>query len=334
MTQTIDVVTAPEAPTRRARRRAEQPPDPYVPRTPRPPRPPRRAPKARPARPPLSPAQTSVRMVAGLLAALLLGMVLYLTGFSRLSHVVSQDRLNADLRAELSAGTAPVSEGDFNDVLLPDGVPLAQLTIPRIGVDETIAEGTTSGVLMGGPGHRRDTVLPGQAGTSVIMGRAAAFGGPFGRIQELQPGDKITVVTGQGEQKFEVIGVRYAGDLAPAPITSGEARMLLVTARGPAFLPSGVLRVDAKLVSEVQAPGARATTKASLKPAEKEMGYDPSHLWALVFVLQAMVAAEVGAVWTRGRIGARQAWIVFVPVGLVLALAMANQLSRLLPNLL
>lgn len=332
MTQTI-IEVEPESrvrPTgRRARRAAPVPPG-----RPRPPRPPRRAPKARPVRAPLTPLQASLRLVAALVAALLLGMVLYLTGFSRLSHMVSQDRLNADLRAQLAAGKAPVSEGDFNGVLLPDGVPLAQLSIPSIGVEETIAEGTSSGVLMGGPGHRRDTVLPGQAGTSVVMGRAAAFGGPFARLQELQPGDRITVVTGQGEQEFEVIGVRYAGDLSPAPLKTDEARMVLMTARGPAFLPTGVLRVDAELVSDPQAPGARATTKASLAPSAREMGSDPSHLWALVFVLQAMIAAELAAVWTHRRIGARQAWIVFVPVGLLLALAMANQLSRLLPNLL
>ncbi|MFT2675577.1 hypothetical protein ACMWQR_28500, partial [Escherichia coli] len=66
-------------------------------------------------------------------------------------------------RAQLQAGTAPVSEGDFEDNLLKDGVPVAILSIPQLGIDEVVAEGTTSGVLMKGPGHRRDTVLPGQA---------------------------------------------------------------------------------------------------------------------------------------------------------------------------
>ena len=32
-------------------------------------------------------------------------------------------------------------------------------------------EGTSSGTLMSGPGHRRDTPFPGQAGVSVIVGR-------------------------------------------------------------------------------------------------------------------------------------------------------------------
>lgn len=313
----------------RGRRRAPEPP-----RQLRPPRPPKRVLKALKTAPPMSPRRTAVRMAVGLVAALLLGMVLFLTVYGQLAHVIAQDRLNRQFREELLAGTAPVSEGTFEGVLLRDGDPVAQLQIPEIGVDETIVEGTTSGVLAAGPGHRRDTVLPGQAGVSVIMGRAAAFGGPFARLQELQPGEEFTVVTGQGEHTYQVIGVRYVGDPSPAPITAGQGRLILVTARGPAFVPTGVLRVDAELTSTVKPPGARATTHASLPEAATELAGDTSHLWALVFVLQAIVAVEIAAVWTYRRIGARQAWTVVVPVGLLVALAAADQLTRLLPNLL
>lgn len=282
----------------------------------------------------MSPQRAAARMAVTLVAIVLLGMIVYLAGFSRLTHVIAQDRLNQQLRSQLEAGTLPVSEGTFDDVLLLDGAPVAQLRIPQIGVDETIVEGTTSGDLAAGPGHRRDTVLPGQAGASVIMGRAAAFGGPFGRLQELQLGETFTVVTGQGEQKFSVIGVRYAGDPAPAPITAGMSRLILETARGPAFLPTGVLRVDADLISAVQPPGARATTHAVLSPAAMELAGDSSRLWALVFALQGLALVEVGAVWTYRRIGARQAWIVFVPLALLAVLVAADQATRMLPNLL
>lgn len=303
-------------------------------REPKPPSPPRRVPKAAKVLPPMSSQRAAARMAVTLVAVLLLGMIVYLTGYSRLAHVISQDRLNHELRAQLEAGTLPVAEGTFDDVLLRDGAPVAQLRIPQIGIDETVVEGTTSGDLEAGPGHRRDTMLPGQAGASVIMGRAAAFGGPFGRLQELQPGEKFTVVTGQGEQTFSVIGVRYAGDPAPAPITAGTSRLILETARGPAFMPTGVLRVDAELVSAVQPPGARATTHAVLPPAAGELAGDASRLWALIFALQGLVLVEIGAVWTYRRIGARQTWIVFVPLGLLASLAAADQVTRVLPNLL
>lgn len=331
MTQTLVPQDAQATDRRSRRRQTRSTPDS---RPVRPPRPPHRVPGARPARPPLSALQMSLRMACSLAAFLLVGMTVYLVGFGPVSHLISQDRLNAELRQQLRAGTAPVSEGDFEGVLLRDGAPVAQLRIPQIGLDETIVEGTTAGVLAAGPGHRRDTVLPGQLGTSVLMGRAAAFGGPFGKLQELQPGMQFTVVTGQGQQTFQVIGVRYAGDPSPAPLHAGESRMVLETARGAAFMPSGVLRVDAELVSAAQAPGQRQTSRAALPASAKELASDLSHVWALVFALQALVLVEAGAVWTFRHIGPRQAWIVFLPLGLLTALAAADQVTRLLPNLM
>lgn len=282
----------------------------------------------------LTGAQRVARGIAALVAALLLTFVVYLTAFSQLQHAVMQQRLGVQFSEQGAAGTTPVSEGTFDGKLLPDGAPVARITIPEIGLDEVVAEGTTSGVLMGGPGHLRDTVLPGQEGSSILLGRAAAFGGPFGRLQELPPGATFTVLTGQGTQKFEVIGLRYAGDPSLAPVKAGESRLTLETARGPAYQPRGVVRLDARLVSEVQAPGARQTTKATLTPESLPMAGDASTTWALVFALQLLVLVEIGAVWSTRRIGARQAWIVFVPLTLLAALLVADQTARLLPNLM
>ncbi|WP_456846259.1 sortase [Cellulomonas sp. P5_C6] len=301
---------------------------------PRRPRPPRKMPRSLAPKAPLSTGQRVARGVAALVAAILLTFAVYLTGFSQLQHLVTQQRLDTAFRDQLAAGTAPVSEGTFDGILLADGAPVARLQIPAIGVDEIVVEGTTSGVLMGGPGHRRDTVLPGQLGVAVLMGRAAAFGGPFGRLQELPPGATLTVTTGQGKQTFEVMGLRYAGDPSPPRLTSGEARLVLETARGPAYLPQGVVRLDARLTSDVQDPGARQTRTATLPPASKELAGDSSTTWALLFTLQLLVIVEVGAVWATRRVGARQAWIVFVPLTLLAALLVADQGARLLPNLL
>lgn len=272
--------------------------------------------------------------VARLLAVALLALAGYVGIVSDLEHAIAQDQLHRTLSDQLAAGTAPVSEGDVDDVLLPSGAPVAQLTIPQIGLDETVVEGTDSSNLAHGPGHRRDTSLPGQAGVSVIMGRRAAFGGPFARLEELSPGSRFTVVTGQGKQTFEVIGVRYAGDAAPAPTRAGESRLILETARGPAFAPHGVVRVDTELVTDTQPRGARYTTFPTLPASDKELASDTSRAWALVFALQLLVVVAVGAVWTYRRIGARQAWIAFVPAGLLAFLVVADQAVRLLPNLL
>ncbi|WP_246159804.1 sortase [Microbacterium rhizomatis] len=304
------------------------------PRSRKPPKPPRRMPRPLPVYAPLSPGQALVRSVLALVAALVLAFVFHLLVVSHVEHFAAQQQLSNSYRAQLAAGTAPVSEGDFDDVLLPDGAPVAVLTIPQLGVKEVVSEGTSSGVLNAGPGHRRDTVLPGQVGVSVVMGRAAAFGGPFARLQSLQPGDQFEVRTGQGASTFEVMGLRYAGDPTPPAPVKGESRLILMTARGAPFVPVGVAYVDATLVGTAQPAGARQTTPVTLPPSDKPMATDLTTVWALVFALQFLVIAEIGAVWAFRRVGAQKTWIVFVPVLLLASLFAADQLTRLLPNLL
>jgi sortase A len=303
-------------------------------RVPPPPRPPRRVPKPAKQYAPLTPRVMLVRATLMVLAALLASFVINVMVLSHIQNLVSQQLLMNEFRQQLADGTAPVSEGDFDDVLLRDGAPVAVIDIPQLGVSDVIVEGTSSDTLKAGPGHRRDTVLPGQQGLSVVMGRAAAYGGPFGRIQELAPGDSFTVRTGQGELIFEVIGVRYAGDPSPASPKAGESRLMLQTARGASFMPGGIAYVDAQLTSEVQKSGQRQTTFTSLRPEEKAMATDMSTAWALVFALQFLIAAQLAAVWAFRRIGAQKTWVVFVPVGLLAVLYASNQLTLLLPNLL
>ena len=217
------VIQRPEAPS-------VMPPVPPVPpaastaRPPVPPRMPRRPPPSAKVRTPLTPRERIIRTALTIVAALLLGFGANTLVLGHLQHLVAQQQLSNEFREELAEGIAPVSEGNFDNVLLPDGVPVGLIEIPSIGVKEIIVEGTSSTVTKSGPGHRRDTVLPGQVGTSIVMGRAAAYGGPFARIQELAPGEKFTILTGQGQQTFEVIGVRYAGDPTPPAPATGMSR--------------------------------------------------------------------------------------------------------------
>lgn len=312
----------------------ERPPSPPALKAPRIPRPPRRPPRPAVFYAPLTPGQAFVRSALALIAALILAFVVYILAISPITHLSAQQQLRDTYRAELAEGTAPVSEGDYDNVLLDDGAPVGILTIPRLGVHEVIAEGTSSSVLKLGPGHRRDTVLPGQMGVSVVMGRAAAFGGPFGRLQSLEPGDRIEVRTGQGLQKFTVMGLRYAGDPTPPVPVAGESRLILLTARGAPYMPTGIAYIDAKLVGKAQPAGARQTTPLTLATTATPLATDTSTVWALVFALQFLVVAEIAAVWSFRRVGPQKTWIVFVPVLLLASLFVADQTSRLLPNLL
>ncbi|MER7004957.1 sortase [Dactylosporangium sp. NPDC000555] len=267
------------------------------------------------------------------LAAVLLGLTVHVTAVSRLVHESKQRAGMDTLRIDLARATAPVGQAR-DGKLLPLGTPVAVLRIPALRVDEVVFEGTTGGVLMGGPGHQRDSALPGQAGTAIIMGRTASYGGPFRGLQRLVPDDRITVLTGQGEATYRVTGSRRAGDAAPPPVAPGAGRLTLVTAVGAPFLPEGVLRVDAELVSPPQPNPPRPLRPGSVSPQELPLAGDTSSLWILVMGLQGLVAAAAGTVWSRHRWGGVRTWIVFVPLVAVFGLLVAEQTVRLLPNLL
>ncbi|MFI1768663.1 sortase [Streptomyces sp. NPDC020800] len=281
---------------------------------------------------------TAVRHLArgGLLslAALLLGVTAQLLLVSGIQQHSAQHAAFDELRAQLALGTAPVSQTDLDGRLLAPGTPVALIDVPRLSLSQVVLEGTDSAVLTDGPGHRRDTPMPGQSGTSVLMGRAAAYGGPFGRLDRLAQGDTFTVTTGQGRARYQVIDVRRAGDPAPVPPAAGKSRLVLVTAAGTRFMPSGVLRVDADLVSGPFQTPAAVIRSGTLPESEQPLARPSGVPWPLVLWLQALLLAAVAAVWTWHRWGRHQTWIVFVPVVAVLGLQVATRTTELLPNLL
>lgn len=286
------------------------------------------------ARPPLIPAKVFGTVVT-IVSALLLGFVAHLTVVSELRHDRAQQTAYADFRYELANGTAPVGQTDLDTGRLhPLGTPMAVLSIPSIGLREVVFEGTTSTVLTGGPGHRRDSNLPGQAGTSVLYGRQATFGGPFAHIAGLHRGDVINVVTGQGEHAYRVSGVRHAGDPEPPAPADGVGRLTLVTADGPEFLPDGVVWVDADLTTPAQPVPPKPMATRALDTAEDAMGWERDAGLGLVLWGQTLLLAIFGTTWVRLRKGGLHAWIVGVPVVAAAGLTFFTELSRLLPNLL
>jgi hypothetical protein len=189
-------------------------------------------------------------------------------------------------------------------------------------------------VLQNGPGHLRDTPLPGQVGTSEILGRAFTYGGPFGALSSLQPGATITVTTGLGTSTFSVLDLRRAGDPQPDPVAAGHGRLILTTADGSRFVPSGVLRVDADLTSAAQPSVPLVIGQSQLLPSEQSMAIDSTAWYALVLWGEALLLATVLLAWVRTRWGGWQIWIVAVPVIGFVGLAVADQATRLLPNLM
>jgi LPXTG-site transpeptidase (sortase) family protein len=274
------------------------------------------------------------RAAAVFVCVLALGLAFELTIMSAYQQRAAQQRLFDRLRKELATGVVPIGPTGHDGKALPLGTPVAYIEVPSIGLRQVVVEGTTAGNLATGPGHRRDTPLPGQVGTSLVVGRLSAYGGPFARLSDLKPGAKLHATTGQGAFDYRVIDVRRAGDRQPAPFKPGSGRLVLATANGRAFIPSGVLWVDADLVVPgVGGPGGRISPQA-LPPNERLMSSDTGTLWALAFWLQALILVVIGAIWAWHRWDRVKAWVVFVPALLFVGLAASGEAAKLLPNLL
>jgi sortase A len=282
-------------------------------------------------RPPVS--RFVVATLAGVMAcsgvALFFGAFAF--GLSGLQEQRSQHQLYASFRGLLdpSSETAPSIGG-----AIAPGTPVALLNSPAAGLDRVVVvEGTSAGDLLEGPGHLPDSPLPGQVGDSILMGRSATAGAPFGGITRLRTGDVIAVTTGQGTFRFIVEDQRVAGDLLPE-IPAGGALLTLVTSAGSGWdgrlAPNHLVYVDAKLQGKaVAAPPGRPV---AVPAAETEGHNDPSAWPFVVFWLQGLVAASAAVVWLWSRWGHRQTWLVGAPVLLGILWGLSTEAMRLLPN--
>ena len=282
---------------------------------------------------PMSQSRRNLRNLTGI-AALMIVIFIANVLFSQLFNMVEQTRLRMAFSDQLRLATAPTSEVTFDKIVLAQGAPVAIIQIPQLGLNDVVVEGTDSATMRSGPGHRRDTVLPGQQGVSVIMGRAAAYGAPFANLQALHTGAKFKIITAQGVQVFKSLGIRYAGDYSLPPVQANQSRLVLLTARGGPYSPSGIARLDAELISKVQPAGVRVSTFANVPREDRELGFDLRFGWALVLALQLLILAEIAAVWCYRRFGARGTYLVFTPILLFSVILVMDQTTRLLPNLL
>ncbi|MFC9325849.1 sortase [Kitasatospora sp. NPDC057015] len=257
---------------------------------------------------------------ASLAAALLTGFVGYLFTLSHLQERHFQSTSYKSFRDQLAKAVAPTGAA-------ADGEPVALIDIPAIGLRQAVVvEGTTGRDLMRGPGHRRDTALPGQTGVSVLFGRGASFGAPFARLSELRVGDQITATTGQGRFTYTV---NVYGD-ADQPITDPARNRLVLVTGDSGWIPSGTVLIGARLDGEAQPnPGGRPATIGYDKALAADKGALAAlQLWTLG-LLGAVLAATVAARWWRRS----AAYLSLAPVLGALLWSVYENAAALLPNL-
>ncbi len=167
----------------------------------------------------------------------------------------------------------------------PPGEVVARLRIPAIGVDEQVVEGVGTNELRKGPGHYGSTPLPGMAGNASIAGHRTTWGAPFNRINELRPGDEISVETLQGLFTYRVLEQDSGNGFFVVPPNRVDVldqdfaetpNRLTLTACHPKYTARQRIIVVAELVGEPAAyiarPGDAASGSSGL--ASEDVGED------------------------------------------------------------
>lgn len=275
---------------------------------------------------------SSACAIVALVCAWVLLQLLVLGG---LAHARSQHILYAEFRSELALATAPTGALDYAGKPVRPGAPVALLTSSSIGLKQVVVDGTASGDLVAGPGHLRDTPLPGQAGWSWVLGRGSTYGAPFGKITDLAKGDTISVVTGEGKVDYTVVDVRRAGDPVPAvPSGPSGGLLTLVTADSHGFLSA--LRASSAVYVDATTDKALADgpVAVAVPPSELVMARDTSSLPTLTLLLAVLTGLVLAVSIARRHFRASLVWLVSTPVVIALAWAVTDQVTRLLPNLM
>lgn len=253
---------------------------------------------------------------------LVAAMIAFLFVFSGFAEARTQVGLRRRFELDLANLRAPTGGAIAN------GTPVAELEIPAIGLHQIVVQGTTSGVLRAGPGHLRQTPLPGQAGNAVIFGRRAAYGGPFRRLSSLSRGERVSLWTGQGHRTYIIDTARSVAATDGAELVSSGANQLTLVTSDPAFFASRRFVVTAHLQGLPYAASADPTpvTRAELGLAGQTDG-----VLSLVLWLEALLIVAIGATWLWRRWTRWSAYLVCVPVVLAVTWIVFENLTKLLP---
>ncbi len=144
----------------------------------------------------------------------------------------------------------PVQQASYDDGL-------TKLSVPKINLDSVVVEGTTHHDLLLGPGHLKDTPVPGETGNAVISGHRDTF---FRHLNDLVMGDEILVQRGGRTYHYKVTGKKVVQptDLSVIAPTK-DAEMTLITCYPTYYIGPAPKRlvVFSKLVDEPQQTAAK-----------------------------------------------------------------------------
>src|SRR6185503_5638463 len=104
-------------------------------------------------------------------------------------------RLAREMLESVPPGTSTASPS------VAPGTPLAELSIPRVGLSAVVLEGSDDNTLSVGVGHIETTPLPGEVGNVAIAGHRDSF---FRPLEHLHVGDDILLDTPKERVHYRV----------------------------------------------------------------------------------------------------------------------------------
>jgi sortase A len=142
------------------------------------------------------------------------------------------------------------------------GEAIGRISIPRMGLDMVLVNGTDPGALTKGPGRDTRTAMPGEGQLVYVAGHRTTYSAPFSHIDSLRKGDRVTLRMPYATLVYSVTGhhIVSAGELSV--LTTHGHEVLALQACHPRFFATHRYIAYAKLVS-VQMRGAPASFSAT-----------------------------------------------------------------------
>jgi sortase A len=285
-------------------------------------------------------------ITAGVLILLFVAYQLWGTG---IRTAQAQDRLENDFDAVLESAltttttstttTLPNQPAEPETVpeieRVPRGEATARIEIPAIGVDKIVVEGVSLADLKKGPGHYPETPLPGQEGNAAIAGHRTTYGAPFNRIDELRPGDEITVTTVQGEFTYEVSETLIVSPTQTDVLADKGDHRLTLSACHPKYSARERIIVVAMLAADEEplpAPVRPVRDQPSVPSTLDDIDGEGAPAWPAIALgvgcaVIWLVAWLVGRWWRRWP-----TYLITLPFFLVALFFFFEEFSRLLPS--
>jgi sortase A len=289
-----------------------------------------------------------VLVTVGLLILLFVAYQLWGTGIYEAraqSDLESQfDRELARRESQTTTTTTAGATSTTAPVELPpvpaEGDPVGVIRIDKIGVDKVVVEGTTVPDLRKGPGHYAGAPMPGQLGNAAIAGHRTTYGAPFGDLDQLVPGDTISVRTLTGTWEYVLVDDPIAVQPSQTEVldptidesTGQPLATLTLTTCEPKYQATERLVVKAQLSDAGRQPPLPASDQRTQLVLDSGLS-GGSESRAPVF-LWGLIAAAVGGLWwlVFHRYPRWTTWLAGVIPFLVALFVFYTYLERVLPN--